>query len=77
MKAGVYVTKFICNKPLACNMAKGALYWRIKDEKTGKWTYKRAILAKHLGGARWFLNMVEELHEHNCVVISRFPWEEE
>ena len=20
-------------------MAKGALYWRLKDEKTGKWTY--------------------------------------
>ena len=23
-------------------MTKGALYWRLKDEKTGKWTYKRA-----------------------------------
>jgi hypothetical protein len=23
-------------------MAKGALYWRLKDEKTCKWTYKRA-----------------------------------
>jgi hypothetical protein len=22
-------------------MAKGALYWRLKDEKTGKWTYKK------------------------------------
>ena len=22
-------------------MAKGALYWRLKDEQTGKWTYKR------------------------------------
>jgi hypothetical protein len=22
-------------------MAKGALYWRTKDEKTGKWTYQR------------------------------------
>ena len=24
-------------------MAKGALYWRMKDEKTGKWTYKKII----------------------------------
>ncbi len=23
-------------------MAKGALYWRLKDEQTGKWTYKKA-----------------------------------
>jgi hypothetical protein len=22
-------------------MAKGALYWRLKDEQTGKWTYKK------------------------------------
>ena len=22
-------------------MAKGALYYRLKDEKTGKWTYQR------------------------------------
>lgn len=22
-------------------MAKGALYWRLKDEKTGKWHYKK------------------------------------
>jgi hypothetical protein len=22
-------------------MAKGALYWRLKDEKTGKWSYKK------------------------------------
>jgi hypothetical protein len=22
-------------------MTKGALYWRKKDEKTGKWTYKK------------------------------------
>ena len=24
-------------------MAKGALYWRLKDEKTGKWTYKKVL----------------------------------
>jgi hypothetical protein len=24
-------------------MAKGALYWRLKDEQTGKWTYKKAL----------------------------------
>lgn len=29
-------------------MAKGALYWRLKDEKTGKWTYKKAIVADHV-----------------------------
>ncbi len=25
-------------------MAKGALYWRLKDEKTGKWSYKKATI---------------------------------
>ena len=24
-------------------MAKGALYWRLKDEKTGKWSYKKVV----------------------------------
>jgi hypothetical protein len=31
-------------------MAKGALYWRLKDEKTGKWTYKRAETTYNLMG---------------------------
>ena len=25
-------------------MTKGALYWRLKDKKTGKWTYRRATV---------------------------------
>ena len=24
-------------------MAKGALYWRLKDERTGKWTYTKVF----------------------------------
>ena len=24
-------------------MAKGALYWRLKDERTGRWTYKKVF----------------------------------
>ena len=32
-------------------MAKGALYWRLKDEQTGKWTYKKANYMYNLDGA--------------------------
>ena len=34
-------------------MAKGALYWRLKDEKTGKWSYKKVYL-------KTFNNLTEE-----------------
>ena len=27
-------------------MTKGALYWRHKDEKTGRWTYSKVKIAK-------------------------------
>jgi hypothetical protein len=29
-------------------MAKGALYWRLKDEKTGKWTYKKVNICEEV-----------------------------
>jgi len=31
-------------------MAKGALYWRLKDEQTGKWTYKKAKIKDDVPG---------------------------
>ena len=47
-------------------MAKGALYWRLKDEQTGKWTYKRATLAKEDGVLTW----------DKCVTVLRYQEEQ-
>ena len=39
-------------------MAKGALYWRLKDESTGKWTYQRVPESElHLTGKQICGNM--------------------
>ena len=34
-------------------MTEGVLYWRIKNEKTGKWTYKKAKRAIEDGVLTW------------------------
>jgi len=34
-------------------MTEDVLYWRIKDEQTGKWSYKKATLAEEDGVLKW------------------------
>jgi hypothetical protein len=44
-------------------MAKGALYWRLKDEKTGKWSYKRATYIKEKTMGRNYHYVVDQIEE--------------
>ena len=44
-------------------MAKGALYWRLKDEKTGKWTYKRATYMKEKVMGRYYTYVIDQIQE--------------
>ena len=42
-------------------MAKGALYWRHKDEKTGNWKYVKVRTQEHMQGIQNWIHNIEHI----------------